>query len=51
MLAIDEQVQTMNIKEKRVVVEPTEILEDILLDENNHKRYTRVGVDMEKKMN
>ena len=51
MLALDEQVQTMNIKEKRVVVEPTEILEDILLDENNHKRYTRVRVDMEKKMN
>ena len=51
MLALDEQVQTMNIKEKRVVVEPTEVLEDILLDENNPERYTRVGVDMEKKMN
>ena len=51
MLAMDEQVQTMNIKEKRVVVEPTEVLEDILLDENNPERYTRVGVDMEKKMN
>ena len=51
MLALDEQVQAMNIKEKRVVVEPTEVLEDILLDENNPERYTRVGVDMEKKMN
>ena len=51
MLAMDEQVQMMNIKEKRVVVEPTEVLEDILLDENNPERYTRVGVDMEKKMN
>ena len=51
MLALNEQVQTMNIKEKRVVVEPTEVLEDILLDENNPERYTRVGVDMEKKMN
>ena len=45
----DEQVQTMNIEEKRVVVEPTEVLEDILLDESNLERYTRVEADMEKK--
>ena len=51
MLALDEQVQTMNIEDKRVVVEPTEVLEDILLDENNPERYTRVEADMEKKMN
>ena len=37
----------MNIEEKRVVVEPTEALEDISLDENNPKRYTRVGADLE----
>ena len=47
MLAMDEQLQTMNIEEKRVVVEPTEALEDISLDENNPKRYTRVGADLE----
>ena len=29
MLAMDEQLQTMNIEEKRVVAEPTEALEDI----------------------
>ena len=51
MLALDEQVQTMNIEDKRVVVEPTEVLKDILLDENNPERYTRVEADMEKKMN
>ena len=39
----------MNIEEKRVVVEPTEVLEDILLDESNLERYTRVEADMEKK--
>ena len=49
MLAMDEQVQTMNIKERRVVAEPTEALEDIPLDENNPEKYTRVGAGMEKK--
>ena len=49
MLAMDEQVQTMNIEEMRVVVEPTEALEDIPLDENNPEKYTRVRADMKKK--
>ena len=44
---MDEQLQTMNIEEKRVVAEPTEALEDISLDENNLERYTRVGADLE----
>ena len=33
ILAMDEQVQTMNIEEKRVMADPTEALEDIPLDE------------------
>ena len=49
MLAMDEQVQMINIEERRVVAEPTEALEDIPLDENNPEKYTRVGADMEKK--
>ena len=49
MLAMDEHVQTMSIKEKRVIAEPTEMLEDIPLDENNPERYTRVGASMERK--
>ena len=49
MLAMDEQLQTMNIEEKRIVVEPTEALENILLDESNLERYTRVGADLEEK--
>ena len=50
MLAMDEQVQTMNIEEKRIVVEPTEVLEDISLDENNPERCTRVRADLEEKI-
>ena len=37
----------MNIEEKRAVVEPIEVLEDISLDERNPERCTRVGADLE----
>ena len=47
MLAIDEQTQTMNIEEKRIVAEPTEALEDISLDEDDPKKSTRIGADLE----
>ena len=47
MLAMDEQVQTMNIEEKRIVAEPTELLENIPLDESDREKYTRVGADLE----
>ena len=50
MLAMDEQVQTMNIEEKRIVAEATEALEDISLDENNPERCTRFGADLEEKI-
>ena len=49
ILAMDEQVQTLNIKEKRIVAEPTEMLENIPLDESNPERCTRVGADLEEK--
>ena len=49
MLAMDEQVQTMNIEEKRIVAEPTKALENIPLDESNPERCTRVGTDLEEK--
>ena len=49
MLAMDDQVQTMNIEERRVIVEPTEALENISLDKNNLKMCTRVGADLEEK--
>ena len=49
MLAMDEQIQTMNIEEKRTAAEPTEALENIVLDECNLERYTRVGSGLEGK--
>ena len=49
MLAMDEQIQTMNIEEKRTAAEPTEALENIVLDERNLERYTRVGANLEGK--
>ena len=49
LLAMDENVQTMNIKERRVTVKPTKVLKDVILDENNPENYTRVGTSMEKK--
>ena len=49
MLTMDEHVQTMNIEEIKVVVEPTEVLKDIPLDKNNPERFTRIGTSMEDK--
>ena len=49
MLAMDEHIQTMSIEERRVVAELIEVLEDIPSDENNLEKYTRVGVNIEKK--
>ena len=48
MMALDEQVQTMSIEERRVVVEPTEALEDVLLQEDPEK-FTRIGTSMKEK--
>ena len=39
----------MSIEERKVVAEPTELLEDIPLDKNNLEKYTRVGASMERK--
>ena len=49
MLAIDEHVVTMNIEERRVAVEPIEILEDVPLDEGNFEKFTRIGICMKEK--
>ena len=51
MLAMDEHIQKMSIEERRVVIESTEMLEDIPLDENNPERYTRVRASTERKTN
>ena len=49
MMALDKQVQTMSIEERRVVVEPTEVLEDVLLQEGDPEKFTRIGTSMKEK--
>ena len=39
----------MSIEGRRVVAEPTEVLEDIPLDESNPEKFTRFGTSMEEK--
>ena len=50
MFAMDEQVQKMSIEETRVVVEPTEVLEDVLLQEDDPENFTRIKTGMKEKM-
>ena len=49
MLDMDEHVQMMNIDERKVIAEPTEVLEDIPLEESNPEKLTRIGTSMEEK--
>ena len=39
----------MNIKERRTLAEPIEVLDDVILDESNLERFTRIGTSMEEK--
>ena len=48
MLAMDEHVQMMNIEERRVTTELTEVLEDIPLDDGDPKKFTKIETSMEK---
>ena len=50
MLVMDEQTQTMNIEERRIVAEPTKALEDIPLDEGDPGKSTRIRADLEGKI-
>ena len=49
MMTLDEQVQTMSIEERRFVAEPTEVLEEVPLEEGNPEKFTRIGTSMEEK--
>ena len=40
----------MNIEERRIVAEPTEALEDIFLDEDDPRKSTKIGADLEGKI-
>ena len=49
MLSVDEHMQTMSIEERRVAAEPTEVLEDIPLEEGNPEKFTRIRTSMKEK--
>ena len=49
MLTMDEQMQTMNIEERRMLAKLMEALEDVPLDESNPEKFTRIGTSMEEK--
>ena len=49
MLSVDEHMHTMGIEERRVTAKPTEVLEDIPLEEGNPEKFTRIGTSMKEK--
>ena len=49
MLAMDKQIQTMNIEERRTLAYPIEVLEDVPLDDSNLEKFTRIGTSMGEK--
>ena len=49
MLAMEKRMQTMSIDERRVTVEPMEVLEEIPLEKGNPKKFTKIGTSMKEK--
>ena len=49
MLAIDEQLPIMSIQEKKTIIEPIKVLEDVQLDETSPEKFTRIGTSLEEK--
>ena len=43
MMEIDDHLQSMNIEEHRTAMEPVEKLEEVLLDDSDHERTTKIG--------
>ena len=41
--------QTLSIEERRTLAKPVEMLEDILLDESNPDKFTRIGTSVKEK--
>ena len=50
MLEIDERLPMMNIKERRTIVEPIKVLEEVPLDESNQEKFARIKTSMEEKI-
>ena len=43
MMEIEDHLQAMNIEEHRTTMEPVEKLEEVLLDDSDHERTTKIG--------
>ena len=43
MMEIDDHLQAMNIEEHRTTMEPVEKLEEVLLDDSDHERTTKIA--------
>ena len=43
MMEVDDHLQVMNIEEHQTTTEPVEKLEEVLLDDSNHGRTTKIG--------
>ena len=50
MLEIDERLPMMNIKERRTIVEPMKVLEEVPLDESNQEKFIGIKTSMEEKI-
>ena len=49
ILVMEEQMQTMNIEERRTIAEPIEVLEDVHQDKSNLEGFTRIRTSMVEK--
>lgn len=49
MVAMDEQMQTMDIEKRRTIVELIKVLEDVPLDESNLEKFTRIETSIREK--
>ena len=50
MLEIDEWLLMMNIKERRMNVEPIKVLEEVPLDESIQEKFIGIKMSMEEKI-
>lgn len=49
MVAMDEQMQTMDIEKRRTIAELIKVLEDVPLDESNLEKFTRIETSIKEK--
>lgn len=49
MVAMDEQMQTMDIEKRRTIAELIKVLEDVPLDESNLEKFTRIETSIREK--